>query len=108
MIKVDELTALCGDDEAMVKMVLTLYLEEYGESHTIIQHRYQHDDIDGLFQIAHELKGMFSNLCAKDAMNLAQEVESTSKSGTPPLQSSIGNLCSEIQAINQQIQTILQ
>lgn len=108
MIKVDELKALCGDDDSMVEMLLTIYLEEYGQSDSIIQQRYETDDLDGLFKISHELKGMFSNLCAKDAMSLAQIVESSSQAGSIPEESAISNLCNEIQQINQQIKTMLQ
>ncbi|ABZ78537.1 hypothetical protein Shal_3997 [Shewanella halifaxensis HAW-EB4] len=108
MIKVDELKSLCGDDDSMVNMLLSLYIEEYGASDSIILQRYDTEDIDGLFQISHELKGMYSNLCATEAMSLAQVVESNSKAGTIPDRSAINNLCSEIQAINKQIQAILQ
>ncbi|QQX80032.1 Hpt domain-containing protein [Shewanella sp. KX20019] len=108
MIEVNELKALCGDDDSMVKMLLTIYLEEYGESDSIIQHRFSSDDVDGLFQISHELKGMFSNLCAKEAMTLAQAVESSSQAGSLPNQTAINDLCGKIKEINQQIEGILQ
>ncbi|WOT05057.1 Hpt domain-containing protein [Shewanella youngdeokensis] len=108
MIEVDELTAMCGDDSDMVKMLLTIYLEEYGESHNILKTRFSSDDVDGLFQISHELKGMFSNLCAKEAMTLAQVVESSAQAGTLPEQSTVDELCGKIQEINQQIAGILQ
>lgn len=108
MIKVDELKALCDHDEAMVEMLLTIYMDEYGQSDSVIQQKYATDDLDGLFQISHELKGMFSNLCAKNAMSLAQVVESSSQAGTIPDESAISNLCGEIQVINEQIKAILQ
>lgn len=108
MIKVDELKVLCDGDDSMLKMLLSLYIEEYGQSDSIIKQRYSTEDIEGLFQITHELKGMFSNLCAQDAVGLAQVVESSSKAGTLPDQNAIKQLCSEIQVINQQIQAILQ
>lgn len=108
MIEVNELRALCGDDDSMVKMLLTIYLEEYGQSDSILKNRYSSDDVDGLFQISHELKGMFSNLCAKEAMTLAQAVESSSQAGSLPDQSAINDLCGKIQEINLQIEGILQ
>ncbi|GIU32215.1 Hpt domain-containing protein [Shewanella schlegeliana] len=108
MIKVDELKALCDGDDSMLNMLLTLYIEEYGQSAKHIQQSYRTEDIDGLFRISHELKGMFSNLCAQDAVSLAQVVESSSKGGLLPEQIAINNLCSEIQTINQQIAAILQ
>ena len=108
MIEVNELRALCGDDDSMVKMLLTVYLEEYGQSGNILQQRFSSDDIDGLFRISHELKGMFSNLCAKEAMALAQTVESSSQAGSLPDSSAINELCGKIQEINQQIEGILQ
>ena len=93
MIAVNELKALCGDDDSMVKMLLGIYLEEYGESDSVLQSRFSKDDIEGLFQISHELKGMFSNLCAKEAMTLAQEIESCSKAGSLPDSDDINALC---------------
>ncbi len=108
MIKMDELKAICGDDDSTVEMLLSIYLEEYGQSDCIIQQRYETEDLDGLFKISHELKGMFSNLCAQEAMSLAQIVESSSQAGTTPDQSAVTNLCGEIQRINQQIKTMLQ
>ncbi|MCK8046226.1 Hpt domain-containing protein [Shewanella sp. 1CM18E] len=107
MIKIEELKAICGDDDSMVEMLLNLYMEEYGQCDSVIQQRYMSDDLDGLFKISHELKGMFSNLCAQDAMTLAQIVESSSQAGTLPEESAIKDLCQEIRAINQQINTIL-
>lgn len=107
MIKIEELKAICGDDDSMVEMLLNLYMEEYGQCDSIIQQRYSNDDLDGLFKIAHELKGMFSNLCAQDAMSLAQAIEASSQVGTLPEESTIDNLCQEIRAINQQIKTIV-
>ena len=108
MIEVSELKALCGDDDAMVKMLLSIYLEEYGESDNVLQSRFSKDDVDGLFQISHELIGMFSNLCAKDAMTLAQAIESSSQAGALPNQNDINALCGKIKEINQQIEGILQ
>lgn len=108
MIEVNELRALCGDDDSMVKMLLSIYLEEYGESDDILQSRFSKDDVNGLFQISHELKGMFSNLCAKEAMTLAQTVESRSQAGSLPDQNDINALCGKIKEINQQIEGILQ
>ncbi|MFT5788636.1 MAG: HPt (histidine-containing phosphotransfer) domain-containing protein [Shewanella sp.] len=108
MIEVNELRALCGDDDSMVKMLLTIYLEEYGESGSVLKNRFSSDDVDGLFQISHELKGMFSNLCAKEAMTLAQVIESSSQAGSLPDQTAINDLCGKIKEINQQIERILQ
>ncbi|MCL1059717.1 Hpt domain-containing protein [Shewanella gelidimarina] len=108
MIEVNELRALCGDDDSMVKMLLTIYLEEYGESDSVLKNRFSSDDVDGLFQISHELKGMFSNLCAKEAMTLAQVIESSSQAGSLPDQTAINDLCGKIKEINQQIERILQ
>ncbi|WP_108945227.1 Hpt domain-containing protein [Shewanella halifaxensis] len=107
MIKIEELKAICGDDDSMVEMLLNLYMEEYGQCDSVIQQKYTNDDLDGLFKISHELKGMFSNLCAQDAMGLAQVVESSSQAGTLPDESAINNLCQEIRHINQQIKNIL-
>lgn len=107
MIKIEELKTICGDDDSMVEMLLNLYMEEYGQCDSIIQQRYNNDDLDGLFKIAHELKGMFSNLCAQDAMSLAQAVESSSQVGTLPDETTINNLCQEIQHINKQIKSLL-
>ncbi|MCG9730406.1 Hpt domain-containing protein [Shewanella sp. Isolate13] len=108
MIKIDELTALCDGDDSVLNMLLNLYIEEYGQSDSIIKQRYNTEDIDGLFQITHELKGMFSNLCAQDAVSLAQIVESSSQTGCIPDETAINNLCDEIRNINQQIQALLQ
>ncbi|MCL1095806.1 Hpt domain-containing protein [Shewanella kaireitica] len=108
MIEVNELRALCGDDDSMVKMLLSIYLEEYGESDNVLQSRFSKDDVNGLFQLSHELKGMFSNLCAKEAMTLAQAIESSSQAGSLPARNDINALCGKIKEINQQIAGILQ
>ncbi|GIU17813.1 Hpt domain-containing protein [Shewanella sp. MBTL60-007] len=108
MIKIDELKALCDGDDSMLNMVLTLYIEEYNQSYNIIKQRYSTEDIEGLFQIAHELKGMFSNLCAQDAVSFAQVVESSTQNGALPDETAINKLCEEIQNINQQVQVLLQ
>ncbi|MGS0691689.1 Hpt domain-containing protein [Shewanella sp. 0m-4] len=108
MIKIDELKALCDGDDSMLNMLLTIYIEEYGQSDHLIFQSYQTENITELFRLTHELKGMFSNLCAQDAVSLAQVVESSSKGGSLPERIAIINLCSEIQTINRQITAILQ
>ncbi|WP_299809078.1 Hpt domain-containing protein [uncultured Shewanella sp.] len=108
MIEIEKLMALCDGDDSMLNMVVTIYIQEYGQSDRIILHRYHTEDVDGLFQLAHELKGMFSNLCAQDAVSLAKIVESSAQSGVIPDETAINKLCSEIQKINQQIQALLQ
>lgn len=108
MIQIEELIKKCDNSENTVKQLLQLYLDGYSHRVLEMQSFFENGDVKGLLDTSHELKGMFSNLCAAEVTELIRQLEVIVQAGGLPEYKLFHTLCSNIELTNHQIIDYLQ
>lgn len=75
------LLALAGGDEALVKVVVNVFLSDAPSLWNSLEEASEQGDADALARAAHKLKGSLLNMAAGPALAVARELEVLAREG---------------------------
>lgn len=94
------------EDEEMMSMIIDLYYAEHGEDIELITKLYASNNIEGLYQTVHSLKGVLMTLCESNASQQLETIEQLCKQGRLPAKDLIDNMLAEVANVNTQIASL--
>ncbi|PSU35798.1 Hpt domain-containing protein [Photobacterium lutimaris] len=106
MIDYNAFTDAMDGDEEMMSMIIDLYGAEHGEDIELITGLYANNNIDGLYQAVHSLKGVLLTLCEDDASQQLETIERLCKQGQLPGKDLIDNALTEVANVNSQVKSL--
>ena len=83
MIDLDQFNARLGNNTAIIKQVLTLFIEQYGPNPGLLRDACAAGDTEQVFHLAHTLKGTLANCHASGNQVIKEFGEEHIKSGKP-------------------------
>lgn len=93
---------LDNDNESII-LVLSAFLDEYGNYQEKINYLYKNERWGNLFMIIHSLKGMLLSLGESDLVYLLDSIENAYKSNKPIQKSDIADICLKFTKVELQI-----
>ncbi|RYU68192.1 Hpt domain-containing protein [Aliivibrio finisterrensis] len=107
MINISALEDMFEGDEAIIKELFSLYLNENACIIQKIRLEYDSDNLTALYNTAHTLSGALGNLLEIDTISQIKEIERLSKSDTKPDVGIIESVISELKNISDQMHQYL-
>ena len=106
MIDYNAFSEAMDGDEEMMSMIIDLYSAEHGEDIELITGLYTSNNIEGLYQAAHSLKGVLLTLCEDNASQQLETIERLCKQGQLPAKNLIDDMLAEVANVNTQIESL--
>lgn len=106
MINYTEFSSSMDNDDDMISMIIELYSEEHGDDIHVIKNKYANQDIEGLFNTIHSLRGVLLTLCEDKATLQLETIENLCKRGEKPDVQLLNEALEEVARVNQQILTL--
>ncbi|MGR5064079.1 Hpt domain-containing protein [Photobacterium sp. DNB22_13_2] len=106
MIDYNAFTEAMDGDEEMMSMIIDLYGAEHGEDIELITGLYASNNVEGLYQAVHSLKGVLLTLCEDNASQQLETIEQLCKQGQLPGRDLIDNVLAEVANVNSQVESL--
>lgn len=106
MINYSAFTEAMDGDEDMMSMIIDLYSAEHGEDIELITGLYASNNIEGLYQAVHSLKGVLLTLCEDNASQQLETIERLCKQGELPSKDLLDNMLAEVANVNSQVESL--